>query len=182
MQLPVLRLNQAILRPWHPGDADSLVRHANNPRVASNLRDGFPYPYTLADARKWLGMVGENTRDVVLAIEVGGEAAGGIGLHGHQDVYRYNGEIGYWLSEKHWGKGIMTEAVGAMVDFAFTQTRWLRLFACIFENNPASMRVLAKNGFVPEAVHRRAVMKEGVLMDEHLYSLLKEQWQDSGSD
>jgi len=176
MQLPVIQLTHAILRPWHPDDAGALVIHANNPRVASNLRDGFPYPYTMADARKWLSMVGENTGDVILAIEVGGEAAGGIGLHGHKDVYRYNGEIGYWLSEKHWGKGIMTEAVAAMVNYAFTQSRWLRLFACIFENNPASMRVLSKNGFSPEAIHRKAVMKNGILMDEHLYSLLKEVW------
>jgi RimJ/RimL family protein N-acetyltransferase len=180
MELPLIRLKQAILRPWHPDDAAALVRHANNPRIASNLRDGFPYPYTPADARKWLGMVGENTTDVILAVEVKGEAAGGIGLHGLKDVYRYNCEVGYWLSEKHWGKGIMSEAVAVMVDYAFTRTSWLRLFACIFENNPASMRVLAKNGFILEAVHRKAVMKEGVLMDEHLYSLLKEQWKDSG--
>jgi RimJ/RimL family protein N-acetyltransferase len=130
----------------------------------------------ISDAKKWLDMAGENTQDVILALEVKGEAAGGIGLHTLKDVYRYNGEIGYWLSQEHWGKGIMSEAVGAMVEYAFTRTRLLRLFACIFENNPASMRVLEKNGFRPEAIHRKAVMKEGKLMDEHLYSLLKENW------
>ena len=174
MQLPPIQLKEAILRPWRSEDAAALVRHANNHRIASNLRDGFPYPYTPADAKKWLGMVGENTEDVILAIEVGGEAAGGIGLHGLKDVYRFNFEIGYWLSEKHWGRGIMSEAVGAMVQYAFTRTSCLRLYACIFENNPASMKVLEKNGFLAEAIHRKAVMKEGVLMDEHLYSLLKE--------
>ena len=176
MQEPLIHLKQAILRPWQTDDAGALVRHANNPRIASNLRDGFPYPYTLSDAKKWLAMAGDNAEDVILAIEVEGEAAGGIGLHRLKDVYRYNGEIGYWLSENHWGKGIMSEAVGAMVDYAFSRTELLRLFACIFENNPTSMRVLAKNGFALEAVHRKAVMKEGQLMDEHLYSLLKEQW------
>jgi RimJ/RimL family protein N-acetyltransferase len=181
MQLPVIHLQNAILRPWHSGDAEALVRHANNPRVASNLRDGFPNPYTLSDAKKWLTMVGDNTEDVILAIEVVGEAAGGIGLHGLKDVYRYNCEIGYWLSEKHWGKGIMSETVAAMVNYAFTQTPWLRLFACIYENNPASMRVLSKNGFVAEAIHRKAVIKEGVLLDEHLYSLLKEEWEGDSS-
>ena len=176
MQLPVIELKRFKLRPWHPDDAATLVKHANNPRIASNLRDGFPYPYLLSDAKRWFEMVGENRDDVILAIEVNGEAAGGIGLHSLKDVYRYNCEIGYWLSEAHWGRGIMSEAVGAMVDHAFTQGSWLRLFACIFENNPGSMRVLEKNGFKQEAIHRKAVMKEGLLMDEHLFSLLKDQW------
>ena len=179
MQLPVIDLLHFKLRPWHPDDAMALVKHANNPRVASNLRDGFPYPYTLPDAKKWLNMVGDNREDIILAIEINGEAAGGIGLHGLKDVYRYNGEIGYWLSEKHWGRGIMSDAVAAMVEHAFTKTSWLRLFACIYENNPSSMKVLEKNGFKPEAIHRKAVMKEGKLMDEHLYALLKDQWTTS---
>jgi RimJ/RimL family protein N-acetyltransferase len=176
MQLPSIELGEFTLRPWHPGDASDLVKHANNPRIASNLRDGFPYPYTLPDARNWLKMVGENNDDVILAIEVQGEASGGIGLHGLKDVYRFSCEIGYWLSEIHWGKGIMTRAVAAMVHHAFTETTWIRLFACIFENNPSSMRVLANNGFRPEAIHRNAVMKEGRVMNEHLYALLKDQW------
>jgi len=181
MQLPLIKREHFILRPWDPMDATALVKHANNPRVAANLRDGFPYPYTPGDAKRWLEMVGKNTEDVILAIEVRGEAAGGIGLHGLKDVYRYNGEIGYWLSETYWGKGIMTEAVGAMVDYAFEQTKWLRLFACIYDNNPSSMRVLEKNGFKPEAIHRKAVMKEGKLLDEHLFALLKDQWSPSSS-
>lgn len=176
MQLPEIEIGDVTLRPWRSDDAIALVKHANNPRIASNLRDGFPYPYTLPDAKRWLNMVGENREDVILAIEVNGEASGGIGLHGLKDVYRYNGEIGYWLSEKYWGRGIVSDAVAAMVNYAFTQTSWLRLFACIFENNPSSMRVLLKSGFKPEAIHKKAVMKEGKLMDEHLYALLKDQW------
>jgi RimJ/RimL family protein N-acetyltransferase len=170
------------MRPWRTGDAESLVRHANNHKVARNLRDGFPHPYTLQDAKNWLEMLAGNRDDLILAIEVEGEAAGGIGIHHQKDVYRFNGEIGYWLSEKHWGKGIMTDAVGAMVAHAFTRTRWLRLFATIFDSNQASMRVLEKNGFVLEAIHRKALMKEGVLMDEHLYALLKERWPGLHSD
>jgi RimJ/RimL family protein N-acetyltransferase len=178
--LPTLHTKYFILRPWHPDDARSLVKHASNPRIASNLRDGFPYPYTLPDARKWLKLVGENREDIILAVEVEGEAAGGIGLHGQKDVYRFNGELGYWLSEQHWGKGIMTRAVALMVEFAFVQTHWQRLFACIYEHNQSSMRVLEKNGFKLEAIHRRAVMKEGKLLDEHLYALLKERWNREG--
>ena len=177
MQLPTIQREQYILRPWDPEDAPALVKHANNPRVAGNLRDGFPYPYTMTDARKWLAMAGDNKDDVILAIEVGGEAAGGIGLHGFKDVYRYNGEIGYWLSEAFWGMGIMSDAVGMMVEYAFTQTRWLRLFASIYQHNLSSMRVLEKNGFTREAIHKKAVMKGGELLDEHLFALLKERWE-----
>ena len=177
MQLPTIQREQYILRPWDPNDARALVKHANNPRVAGNLRDGFPYPYTLPDAKKWLEMIGGNRDDIILAIEIEGEAAGGIGLHGLRDVYRYNGEIGYWLSEVYWGKGIMSNAVGDMVDHAFTQTRWLRLFASIYEHNSSSMRVLEKNGFTREAIHKKAVMKGGELLDEHLFALLREHWE-----
>lgn len=181
MQLPHIEGEGFRLRPWDPLDANALVKHANNPRVAAQLRDGFPYPYTLGDAKSWLSTAANNTQDVILAIEVQGEAAGGIGLHGMKDVYKYNCEIGYWLSERHWGKGIVTSAIGKMVKYAFEKSLWLRIFACIFENNPASMRVLEKNGFSLEAIHRKAVMKGGTLMDEHLYALLKNQWSGSSS-
>lgn len=177
MQAPTLISESFSLRPWHPDDALSLVKHANNPRIAANLRDGFPYPYSLPEARRWLEIAKDNKDDLILAIVVEGEAAGGIGIHALKDVYRFNGEIGYWLSELHWGKGIMSEAVGLMVEYAFVHTYWLRLFACIYEYNPASMRVLEKNGFKREAVHRRAVMKGGKLQDEHLFALLKEKWE-----
>ena len=176
MQLPTIQRDKYRLRPWHPDDAQSLVKHGNNPRIARNLRDGFPHPYTIQDAGKWLKTVDDIVEYIILAIEVDGEAAGGIGLHGMKDVYRYNSEIGYWLSETYWGMGIMTDAVGAMVEHAFIQTHWLRLFASIYENNPPSMHVLEKNGFHREAIHKRAVMKEGKLMDEHLFALLKEDW------
>lgn len=176
MLLPIIERESYRMRPWHPDDAQSLVKHAHNPRVARNLRDGFPYPYTLSDAGRWLDMVGENQSDLILAIEIGDEAAGGIGIHAGKDVYRYNGEIGYWLSEDYWGKGIMSDAVGVLVDHAFTETQWLRIFASIFQNNTPSMRVLEKCGFTREAIHKHTVMKEGKLLDEHLYSLMRKQW------
>jgi ribosomal-protein-alanine N-acetyltransferase len=177
MQLPTLIRDQFILRPWQRDDAKSLVRHANNPRIAGNLRDGFPNPYSLKDAKAWLEMLKGNRDDIILAIEVEGEAAGGIGLHGLKDVYRFNAEIGYWLSEAYWGRGIMTDAVGALVEYGFMQTRWLRLFASIYEHNISSMRVLEKNGFRLEAIHKKAVIKGGRLLDEHLFALLREQWE-----
>lgn len=181
MHLPIIERELYQMRPWCPEDASSLVQHANNPRVARNLRDGFPYPYAMDDARRWLEMVGENRTDLILAIEIDGMAAGGIGIHAGKDVYRYNGEIGYWLSEVHWGRGIMSDAVAALVDHAFLQTRWLRIFATIFQHNISSMRVLEKCGFTLEAIHKLTVMKEGELLDEHLFALRKEQWKDNKS-
>lgn len=181
MQPPVFQGNNYLLRPWDAADAGSLVRHANNPRVAGNLRDGFPHPYTLSDAKSWLASISGEKHGVILAVEVNGEAAGGIGLFPQKDVYRYNGEIGYWLSEYHWGKGIMTEALGAVVEFAFTETELLRLFAGVFENNPSSMRVLEKNGFTRECIHRKSVMKAGKRLDEHVFALLREDWQEMQS-
>ena len=176
MELPTIERESYRLRPWKREDAASLVRHANNPAVARNLRDGFPHPYTIKDARQWLEMVASNRSDMILAIEVNSEASGGIGLHGLKDVYRYNAELGYWLSESYWGRGILSDAVGQMVAFTFNRTRWLRIFATIYEHNLASMRVLEKNGFVREAIHRKTVVKEGRILDEHLFSLLKEDW------
>lgn len=181
MQLPTIHRELYTLRPWHPDDAIPLVRHANNKKVAISLRDAFPHPYSLSDARKWLNATGNNREDIILAIEVNGEPAGGIGMQGLKDVYRHNGELGYWLSERYWGRGIMTDAVGVLVDHAFVQTGWQRLFASIFENNIPSMRVLEKNGFTREAVHRKSVIKEGVVMDEVIYALHREQWRSGSS-
>ena len=176
MHIPTLPRKGYILRPWDKNDAGSLVIHANNLNISRNLKDGFPNPYTLTDAEKWLDMVGSKQEDIILAIEIQGEAAGGIGLHGMRDVYRYNAEIGYWLSEQYWGRGIISDAIGAMVEYAFKQTRWPRIFATVFERNLPSMKALEKNGFTKEAIHKKTVMKEGKMLDEHHYTILKEQW------
>lgn len=164
------------LRKWTMEDVDSLVHHANNIRIAENLRDGFPHPYTPRDAEKWIQMVINNSEDVIFAIDVEGEACGGIGLHGGKDVYRFNAEIGYWLSQKHWGKGIMTEAVGLLVDYGFTHHKWIRIHAGVFHTNEASMKVLQKCGFKEEARFSRSVKKGDQFLDEHIYSILKDQW------
>ena len=95
-----------------------------NYNVSRNLRDGFPYPYTLDNAVKWIDMVLDNKIDLILALEINGEAAGGIGIHGMKDVYRYNAELGYWLAEIYWGKGILTGAVQSLVSYAFNNFKW----------------------------------------------------------
>jgi [ribosomal protein S5]-alanine N-acetyltransferase len=171
--LPI-RIPGALLRPWRQGDAPSLARHADNPRVSSCLRDLFPSPYTIDDAHRFIAMATGPDHGLLFAIEVGGEAVGGIGILPLADVYRGTAEIGYWLSEPFWGKGIATGAVRATVPVAFDQTGVVRIQAGIFANNPASMRVLEKCGFVREAVHRNAITKRGVLMDEVMYVRFRE--------
>ncbi|MFZ5941596.1 MAG: GNAT family N-acetyltransferase [Bacteroidota bacterium] len=165
-----------ILRPFRPGDAPDIAKHANNSRIAANLRDVFPHPYSLKDAKAFISFVAAEPNNLVLAIEVDGEACGAIGLHGMTDIYRFNAEIGYWLSEKYWGRGIMSKAVTEMVRTGFTKFHWTRIWAGVFYFNTASARVLEKCGFRREAVHRGAVTKNGNTFDEFIYALLKDEW------
>jgi len=179
MHGPRIELEGLLLRPWTLDDQDALVKHANNPKVAMMLRDAFPQPYTPTDARAWLKHVSEEEPSLVLAMEIEGEAAGSIGVFPQKDVYRYNGELGYWLSESYWGQGYTTRAIRALCSHVFTHTHLLRLFASVFSCNPASMCVLEKCGFKREAVLRKSVMKQGQRLDEHYYAFLKEEWESA---
>jgi len=168
-----LVLAQSVLRPWKDGDQMGLVRHANNVSVARNLRDLFPHPYTLADANAWISRNPPVDRPLSLAIEIGGEVGGGIGLTPQVDIYRHSAEVGYWLGEAFWGRGIMTEAVAAFSNYAFETWGFHRLYACVFARNAASARVLEKAGYVCEGLQRQAAFKEGVYQDEYLYARLR---------
>lgn len=159
----------SVLRTWTPDDAESLVRHANNPRIAATMRDGFPSPYTPTDARRFIAAATDTASHLYLAIDVRGEAVGGIGVQPLDDVKRRTAEIGYWLSESFRGRGIVTDAVRSLVPVAFERFDIVRLEAGVFSNNPASMRVLEKCGFAREAVHRMAVTKNGATLDEIVY-------------
>lgn len=163
-----------LLRPWSPGDKAALVRHANNRKVWRNLTDLFPHPYTEADANAWLAVAGKPGASMHLAIELDGEAIGGIGIIAGRDVSRYTGQFGYWLGEAHWGKGIATAAGRAVLAHAFAHTDLVRLEAPVFAWNPASMRVLEKIGFQRECVRRRSVFKDGQLIDSVMYTAIRE--------
>jgi [ribosomal protein S5]-alanine N-acetyltransferase len=168
-----LQIPGAILRPWNQKDAPALARSANNPHIAANMRDLFPSPYTIEDADRFIAMAASPSPNLLLAIVIQDEAVGGIGIHPLQDVYRGTAEIGYWLAEPFWGRGIITAAVQALVPVAFEHFGITRLQAGIFESNPASMRVLEKCGFTREAVHRNAIIKNSIVMDEVLYVRIK---------
>lgn len=158
-----------VLRPWRTDDLASLVRHANDEAVSRCLRDRFPYPYTEDDGRAWLDFAAGG-HEPSWAIEVGGAAAGGIGLRPGEDVYRHSAELGYWLGSTYWNRGIMTAAVGRFVEQAMTALWLHRVFAHAYANNPASARVLEKCGFEREGVLRDAVLKRGELIDAVIYA------------
>ena len=161
------------IRQWVSTDLPNLVLYANNINIWNNLRNYFPTPYTEADAIAWLEKTIDASPIVNLAIDIDGQAIGGIGLILNSDVYVMSAEIGYLLGEPFWGQGITTEAVRQMVDYTFYYYDIVRLYAEVFEINKASMRVLEKNGFYLEGVRRKAVLKNGVLMDDYIWVKLR---------
>lgn len=168
-----LVLGRCTLRDWRRTDCDALCRHANNPAIARNLRDGFPHPYTAAHAELWLAMCEQRSPQTFFAITVAGEAVGGIGISLHDDVERVAAELGYWLSEAHWGKGIVTEAVSALTEWAFASFPLTRVYALPYAANPASARVLEKAGFTLEGRLRRSIIKHGVVQDQLMYARVR---------
>ena len=169
-----IRIRDFLIREWRRGDEASRVRHANNPNVSRNLREIFPYPYTADEATRWITHASSKTPTTDFAIVVDGEAAGGIGFVQRGDVERRSVDIGYWLGEAHWGKGIMTDVVRAVGDHIFANFDVCRIQTIVFESNPASIRVLEKAGYSYEGRQRKAVTKSGVTMDALMYALVTE--------
>ena len=164
------KIGENIIREWRIEDAPSIVRYASNKKIWINLRDAFPYPYTLPDAKSFISKVNEENPITVFAIATPVEAIGGIGLKPGKDVHRLTAEMGYWLAEPFWGKGIMTSAVKSMTDYAIEELKMLRVFAEPYTTNPASARVLEKAGFICEGILRSNVFKDGKILDQFLYS------------
>lgn len=171
--MTALDCGPCVLRPWQWGDEASIVRHADNRRVWMNLRDAFPHPYTSEDAMVWIAVAIEQSPVTSFAIVVDGEPVGGVGLIVQPDVERCAAEIGYWLGEAYWGRGIMTAAVRAATTYGFDVLGVERIFAGVFEWNTASMRVLAKAGYGREAVLRRSAIKDGQVIDRVIYAVVR---------
>ena len=167
----VLRGERCVLRRWRAKDIGSLVRYANNINVSRYLRERFPYPYTRKDARAFLASAtGSGADDTRLAIEVEGEAVGGIGVIIGTDIERFSAEVGYWLGEPFWGRGIMTEVVRAFTPWAVERFNLLRIEAGVFSWNPASCHVLEKAGYVYEGKLRNSIVKDGHVLDRLMYA------------
>lgn len=160
-----------LLRPWRRSDREALLLHADDRRVWRNLRDRFPHPYTGADADEWLAHAADEPVPAgTWAVEVEGRAAGTVSLHRGRDDERCAAEIGYWLGEPFWGRGIATAAVRGATEAALAEPELFRVFAAVFAWNPASMRVLEKAGYLREGVMVRGTFKDGVLVDRVLYA------------
>lgn len=162
-----------VVRDWRFSDKTSLVRVANNRNVWRNLTHGFPHPYTGADADSWFAQLEKTGQPTHWAIELEGQAVGGIGIELGDGVHAKSAHFGYWLGEPYWGRGIMTAAARATADYVFAYFDVLRLEAPVFEWNPASMRVLEKCGFAREGVLRRSILKDGEIIDCVLYARVR---------
>jgi RimJ/RimL family protein N-acetyltransferase len=165
------------LRRFRFSDCERLVELANNPKVSENLRDGFPHPYTLQDAKVFIKSHLEDTHSAVFAIEFKGQYVGNIGLHAQTDVYRKSFELGYFLGESYWGQGIMTKAVQLMIEHGFLNLDVERIFSSVFGFNKASQRVLEKCNFKMEGIARQAIYKKNTFFDEYLYGMTRNDWQ-----
>ena len=163
---------QVSLRKLNISDKDRMALLANNKKIWNNVRDAFGHPYSEKNAEEFIQRQAKCETEKVFAINCNNEFCGLIGLILQNDVYRKSAEIGYWVGEPFWGKGIATEAVALITDYAFKDLKLKRVFAGAFEYNMGSMKVLEKNDFQKEGVARMAVFKNGKFWDEHRYAKL----------
>lgn len=163
------------LRKWDKDYIDDLALHANNFKIASNLRDAFPFPYTKKDAKEFISicMAHEGKGQLCRAIVVKGEAVGCIGIHLGTDVFRKSAEIGYWLSETYWDMGIMSEAVKDMCEIAFKKFDIVRIYAQPFYHNLPSRRVLDNAGFSLEGIMINGAYKNDDIIDYCMYAKIR---------
>jgi RimJ/RimL family protein N-acetyltransferase len=170
--------NNFILREWQLSDAASLAENANNINIWNNVRDYFPHPYSEQDGKDFITMCNAKPVPTLdFAIVIDGKAVGGIGIVPKTDVERTGAEVGYWLGEKYWNRGIMTEVVKEMTEYGFLHFPELRkIYAPVFDFNAASQKVLKKAGFEHEAILKQAAIKNGKVIDLQYYSILKSQW------
>ncbi len=161
------------LRPLTGSDQEALASLANNKKIWDNVRDYFPFPYTSKDAAAFITLTKQEETPMTFAIEYNRHFCGVIGLVGQSDVYRKTAEIGYWIGEPFWNKGIATTAVRLITGYGLRQAGFVRIYAGIFEYNVGSMRVLEKNGYAKDGVFRKAIYKNGRIWDEHRYSITR---------
>ncbi len=168
-----IRFKKYMIRSWKIDDAPAIVKYANNKNIWRYLRDVFPHPYTLSEAEDFLKKVKAHDPQRVFAISTEKEAIGAIGMVIGKNVHRYAAELGYWLAEPFWNKGIMTRAVQLIADYAFENLNLYRIYAEPYDGNDASVRVLEKAGFQYEGRLKSSVYKNGKLIDQLLYARVK---------
>ena len=169
-----IALTRSVVRSWTADDLASLIKYADNRKIWLNLRDRFPHPYTRRDGREFIQLARSQRPQTMFAIEVDGEAVGGIGFVPHADVERVSAEIGYWLGEPFWGRGIVSEALVAVTKYAIESHKLTRVFAVPYAHNEGSCRVLEKAGYVLEGRLRRSAIKDGQVVDQMQYAFTSE--------
>jgi len=162
------------LRRLKESDSTRLVDLANNENISRNLRDGFPHPYTLQNAEEFIQRITDQDPVTIFAIEYKGEYVGNIGLVKCKDVYRKSAEVGYFIGEDYWNKGIVTAALNLIVDYGFRNLDIVRIHTGVYEHNLASQRVLEKCGFIKEGVFKKAVFKQEKFWNEVRYARINE--------
>ena len=166
----MLSHDKIILRRLTDRDSSSLAHLANNKKVWDNLRDYMPYPYTVDNAVFFINLVSQENPQMTFAIEFDGEFCGVIGLTAQPDVYKKTAEIGYWIGEPFWNKGIATAAVRLITAYGFNELGYIRIHTGVFEYNTGSMKVLEKCGYKKDGIFEKAILKNGQIWDEHRFS------------
>ena len=163
------------IRKWELSDAADLAAALSNKKVQDNLRDGLPYPYTEQDGIEFISaMLSADRNDIfAFAITIDDKAIGSIGAFRQNNIHKQTAELGYYIGEDYWGKGIMTEAVKQICEFVFSKSDIIRIYAEPFAYNTASCRALEKAGFQYEGTLRKNAVKNGKVLDMKMYSLLR---------
>ena len=163
------------IRKWQLSDAADLALALSNKKVQDNLRDGLPYPYTEQDGAEYIrAMLSADENEIfAFAITTNGKAIGSIGAFRQENIHRRTAELGYYISENYWGKGIMTDAVKQICEYVFDNSDIIRIYAEPFAFNTASCRVLEKAGFQFEGLLKSNAVKNGKIIDMKMYSLIK---------
>ncbi len=163
------------IRAWRIDDAPALAEILNNKKIHDNLCDGLPFPYTVKDAEEYISAMlsADKNKSFAFAIICDGNVAGSISVFRRENIHRKTGELGYYLGEKYWNKGVTTAAVKAICKLVFENSDIIRIFAEPFARNGASCRVLEKSGFTCEGVLKANAIKNGIVEDTKMYALIK---------
>ena len=164
------------IRPWRLEDKSALAAMLNNRNIWNNLRDRIPFPYTEQDAEAYITdmLAADPTKTFPFAITVGEELVGSIGVFRGDDVHYRTAELGYYIAEPWWDRGICTEAVKRTCRYVFEHSDIIRIFADPYDYNTASCRVLEKAGFQFEGTLRSNAVKNGKILDMKMYALVRE--------
>ncbi|MDE6658455.1 MAG: GNAT family N-acetyltransferase [Oscillospiraceae bacterium] len=163
------------IRKWKLSDASDLALALSNKKIQDNLRDGLPYPYTEQNATEYIQAMlsADENKIFAFAITIDNKVIGSISIFRQENIHRRTGELGYYIAENYWGKGIMTEAVKQICEYVFNNTDIIRIYAEPFAYNSASCRVLEKAGFQLEGILKNNAVKNGKIIDMKLYALTK---------